>query len=90
VKYFVTLDKNREFQIDIEQLEKNYKVKVGQKTYIIDILWTTDEVSFVALVDNKPYPIAAKWTGKELQGIFLNRPFSFLIVDSPIHLGYEN
>jgi biotin carboxyl carrier protein len=81
MKYFVTLDKNREYEIDVEPFDKSSKIKVGQNTYIIDVLWTTDEVSFVALVNNKPYPVAAKWIGSELTGVFLNRPFSFLIED---------
>ena len=81
MKYFVTLDKNREFEIDAELFDKGYKIKVGKNTYLIDILWTTDDVSFTAIVNNKPYPVSAKWIGTELTGVFLNRPFSFSIED---------
>ena len=81
MKYFVTLDGKKEYEIDIEEFGKKFKTKIENKAYTIEILWTRDDVSFVALVNNRSYVVAAKLVNNKLEGLFLNRPFSFLVED---------
>jgi biotin carboxyl carrier protein len=81
MKYFVTIDKGREYQIEIEDDGKGSRVKIGDKQYSIDIGYLSDGKSMVAMVDQKPYLLICKLMNHKLQGLFLNRPFEFIVED---------
>jgi biotin carboxyl carrier protein len=81
MKYFVTIDKDREYEIEIENEGKGTRVKMGEKQFVIDISYLGDGKSLVAMVDQKPYLLIAKLMNHKLQGLFLNRPFEFLVED---------
>ena len=86
MKYFVTIDKDREYALEIEEEGKSTRVKMGDQQFSIDISYLADGKSFVAIVDQQPYLVICKIMNHKLQGLFLNKPFEFLVEDTEDNL----